>query len=288
MLVALAKAEGGVVTRDELIRLAWDGAHTTDEAVAAVIYELRKALGDDARSPRYLETIRGSGYRLLVPVEWLPGGMPPEGTASPPEPEESPGPGSPTAAPAEVRAVDPPRRGHRRGGLLLGAGILVLTAAATFFLGSSTSQGTGDAGGEIRSLAVLPVSAFGPPASELGMAAALTDMLIADLDRVCPVDVAPGLAVRGGPDEGASGRWRLDELSGELGVDAVVETFVLRSGDRLWISAQLVETGTGRLLWSGSYDREGPDDLALLREIALDVADEVSRLLEEPPDAGSP
>ena len=137
----------------------------------------------------------------------------------------------------------------------------------------------------IRSLAVLPVSTYGSGGSELDLADALTQMLTSDLAQACPLEVASGLSVR---QDGGS--WDLDRVESELGVDAVVEASVLRSADRYWISVQLVETGTGRLIWGASYDRQGVDSLRVLRDVALDVALQVSGKLppELPPFLDSP
>jgi TolB-like protein/DNA-binding winged helix-turn-helix (wHTH) protein len=65
LLVCLASQAGRVVTKREIIDTVWDGQVTTNDAVAAAIYSLRKALGDEARRPRYVETIPKRGYRVL-------------------------------------------------------------------------------------------------------------------------------------------------------------------------------------------------------------------------------
>ena len=65
LLVCLASHAGRVVTKREIIDSVWDGQVTTNDAVAAAIYSLRKALGDEARRPRYVETIPKRGYRVL-------------------------------------------------------------------------------------------------------------------------------------------------------------------------------------------------------------------------------
>jgi Tol biopolymer transport system component/DNA-binding winged helix-turn-helix (wHTH) protein len=65
LLVCLASRPGTVVSRDDLLATVWADVVTGDEAVTRAVSELRKALGDDARSPRYVETISKRGYRLL-------------------------------------------------------------------------------------------------------------------------------------------------------------------------------------------------------------------------------
>lgn len=67
-LAALIDASPGVLSADELIERAWRGAIVSDETVTQRIRLLRKALGDDGRNPRYIETLRNVGYRLIPPV----------------------------------------------------------------------------------------------------------------------------------------------------------------------------------------------------------------------------
>jgi DNA-binding winged helix-turn-helix (wHTH) protein/tetratricopeptide (TPR) repeat protein len=66
VLLALARTPGEVVTRDDLRREVWDGAAVSDDAVSVAVLRLRRALDDDSRAPRVLETVSGSGYRLAA------------------------------------------------------------------------------------------------------------------------------------------------------------------------------------------------------------------------------
>lgn len=68
LLTYLVAAEGRVVSRQELLDAVWSDVVVNDEAVSRAVSELRKALDDDTKEPRYVQTIRKSGYRLLVPV----------------------------------------------------------------------------------------------------------------------------------------------------------------------------------------------------------------------------
>lgn len=69
VLVFLIENRGRVVTKDELIKSVWNDTFVTDNALTRVIAQLRKALGDDAREPRFIETVHTQGYRFLAPVE---------------------------------------------------------------------------------------------------------------------------------------------------------------------------------------------------------------------------
>lgn len=65
VLVALEKAGGAVVSRRELMQQVWGDAEVTDDVLTQSVVELRRALGDNARQPRYIETIKRVGFRLI-------------------------------------------------------------------------------------------------------------------------------------------------------------------------------------------------------------------------------
>lgn len=90
VLRLLALTPGRTVTRDALIDGAWSRRMVNDEVLSRTIADLRQALGDDARQPRYLETIPKLGYRLIAAVEWL---------------DEATAPPAPASAAAEVPAA---------------------------------------------------------------------------------------------------------------------------------------------------------------------------------------
>lgn len=68
VLVHLAEHAGQPVSKEDLIQRVWQGRHVTDDVLTVTIYALRKALGDDARRPRYIETVSRRGYRLIAPL----------------------------------------------------------------------------------------------------------------------------------------------------------------------------------------------------------------------------
>lgn len=71
VLIALAKRDGDLVTRDELVDELWDGRPTSDEPINRCLSQLRGHLGDKSRPHEYVETLTRRGYRLLMPVELL-------------------------------------------------------------------------------------------------------------------------------------------------------------------------------------------------------------------------
>lgn len=72
LLIALAVLPGEVLTRDELLRSVWKGTFVQENSLSQAISRLRRALGDDAGDPRYIETISRSGYRLVAAVDRTP------------------------------------------------------------------------------------------------------------------------------------------------------------------------------------------------------------------------
>jgi tetratricopeptide (TPR) repeat protein len=110
VLVYLAERAGEVVAKEELVERAWEGRYVTDDVLTVTIYALRKALGDSARRPRYVETVSRRGYRWIAPVE----AAAPESLPVPP------------VAPAEALR---PRRSVGRGVAAAAVVVLALFAA---------------------------------------------------------------------------------------------------------------------------------------------------------------
>lgn len=71
VLAVLAEHRGELVTRDDLMARVWSGVFVTDDALNRAVRELRRLFGDDADTPRVIETIRKRGYRLIAPIEFI-------------------------------------------------------------------------------------------------------------------------------------------------------------------------------------------------------------------------
>jgi len=144
VLVLLARRSGRVVTREELRHALW-GEYTTvafDQGLNFCIRRIRLALGDDARSPRYLETLPRRGYRLLTEAR-LVGAGPETETAGPSPPH---GPADGPLATCDV-AFD---RDARTGGRPV-PGFRLAAAMALVVL---TGQAAGPAAAHNRATAV--------------------------------------------------------------------------------------------------------------------------------------
>jgi DNA-binding winged helix-turn-helix (wHTH) protein/tetratricopeptide (TPR) repeat protein len=89
VLLQLAEQKGRLLTKDALFTSVWDGTTVSETALTSVIKELRRALGDESRSPRYIESVYGRGYRLIPAVH--EGGSAARQDPAPPTPTD-PGP----------------------------------------------------------------------------------------------------------------------------------------------------------------------------------------------------
>jgi TolB-like protein/tetratricopeptide (TPR) repeat protein len=221
-------------------------------------------LGDSAENPRFIETLPKRGYRFIADVSVLDADRPKmaESVAGdPPAPE----PGH--TLQGTGLAVAPKRRlwltGRVTGAL---AFVLSLSILSVWLF---RSRGPAPAG--IRSLAVLPLENLSGDASQNYFADGMTDELITDLAQISALRVISRTSVMA--YKGA--RKPLPQIARELNVDAVVEGTVLRSGDQVRITAQLIEASTDKHLWSQSYEGELRDTLALQSRVASAIADQI-------------
>ncbi len=170
------------------------------------------------------------------------------------------------APPRFIATVQPARR--PRTGRWVSAGAVALVLAA---LGAWSLTGPAPDSTMIRSIAVLPLENLsGDPEQEyftLGM----TEALIGNLAKIASLSVISRTSVM----QYRGARKPLTEIARELGVDVVVEGSVLRAGDSVRISAQLIDARSDRHLWSESYERDVGDILALQGEVARAIADAI-------------
>src|SRR5262249_49342641 len=125
----------------------------------------------------------------------------------------------------------------------------------------------------IRSIAVLPLDNYSGDPNQEYFAEGMTDELTADLATISQLRViSRGSAMQfTGKDRPAT-----PEIGKRLNVDAVVEGSVSRSGDRVRITAQLIDARADRSLWAMSFERTSSDVLELQAELASAIAHEVN------------
>ena len=157
-------------------------------------------------------------------------------------------------------------------GLALAAGLLLLVVAA-FLLwrrGASTEAG---ASGAIRSIAVLPLDNYSGDSTQDYFAEGMTDELTGDLATISQLRVTS----RGSAMQfKGKNRPATPEIAQILDVDAIVEGSVTRSGDRVRITAQLIDARADRHLWSQTFERKSSDVLGLQAELASAIASAIN------------
>ena len=157
-------------------------------------------------------------------------------------------------------------------GLALAAGLLLLVVAAFLFWRRGASAGAGPSGA-IRSIAVLPLDNYSADSTQEYFAEGMTDELTGDLASISQLRVTSrGSAMQ------FKGRNRppTPEIAKALNVDAVVEGSVTRSGDRVRITAQLIDARADRHLWAQTFERKSSDVLALQAELASAIASAIN------------
>ena len=257
VLAMLIRHAGQVVTRQQLANEVWAAETFVDyeQGLNFAIRQIRTVLGDLADQPRFLETLPKRGYRFIAPLSDA-GAL-----------EEIAAPASEPAPPA-ARPGFPWR-------LAISCMALGVVAAA-LIVGLNWDHlrrrwRPGLSGHRIQSLAVLPLHNLSHDPEQEYFSDGMTDQLITDLAKFGELRVISHTSV-----ERYKGTLRpLPEIARELGVDAVVEGTVMRSGDRVRITAQLIDARSDTHLWAETYQRDMRDVLGLQNELARDIAEEV-------------
>jgi len=275
VLICLLESPGELVTREELHRKLWpaDTFVNFEHGLNAAVKRLRQALNDSADNPRFVETLPRRGYRFIAPIHGVDvSGDVPAVTAAPAV-TEVPG----TQDLTETKDHDPadlsektvvfadqrwPRAWKTSGVALLA----VLGVFAAWVLRPASHQPP-----VIRSLAVLPLENLSGDASQEYFSDGMTDELITELGQIGELRVISRTSVM--TYKGA--HKSLPQIARDLNVDSVVEGTVLRSGNQVRITAQLILAAADKHLWAQSYQGDLRDTLALQKQVARSIADAI-------------
>jgi TolB-like protein/DNA-binding winged helix-turn-helix (wHTH) protein/Flp pilus assembly protein TadD len=254
-LAILLQRPGDLVTREELRAQLWtaDTFVDFDHSLHNAIARIREVLGDSAEMPRYIETLPRRGYRFIAKVEEVGVRAPAISVQSKPVSEP----------PVRVARTKP--RAAMAFTLLTFAAI-----AVALWLVPTVSHRT-IASPPLRSIAVLPLANLSGDPSQEYFAAGMTDELITDLAKVSALRVTSRTSVMRYKDSKKS----LPEIARELNVDGIVEGSVMRSGNRVRITAQLIHAATDHHLWAETYERDLGDVLRLQSNVAQAIVQQV-------------
>jgi TolB-like protein/DNA-binding winged helix-turn-helix (wHTH) protein/Tfp pilus assembly protein PilF len=271
VLAMLLERAGQVVAREELQKKLWpaDTFVDFDHGLNKAVNKIRDALGDSAESPRFVETVARRGYRFIAEVKAAdePPVRSPE--LAPTQLTSPRSPASQTGDRAELVGTNAmPRRRLPTLAWKFSAFVL-LAVIATFAAWKIHSRNR--PASAIHSLAVLPLESLSNDASQDYFADGMTDELISDLGQIRALRVISRTSVMAYKHA----RKPLPQIARELNVDAIVEGTVLRSGDQVRITAQLIDAAADKHLWSQSYEGELKDTLALQNQVARAIADQI-------------
>lgn len=261
LLAILLERPGELVTREELKKRLWS-ANTFvdfDHSLNKAVNRLREALQDSADQPRYVQTIARRGYRLIVPVELAEVTSSVIATAA-----------SASAAEETSFSVGQLPSKPRPWGITVIAlsAVIVLVALITLrdYVVRTSKIVTG-----IKSLAVLPLENLSHDPSQDYFSDGMTDAMITDLGKIGSLRVISRTSVM----QYKSVHKPLRQIARELSVDAIIEGTVLRSGDRVRITAQLIDARADKHLWAQSYEGDIHETLSLQSEVAADIASQI-------------
>jgi TolB-like protein/DNA-binding winged helix-turn-helix (wHTH) protein/Tfp pilus assembly protein PilF len=258
LLILLAENQGHLVKREEIIEKIWgkDFFFDAENGINNAIRKIRSALNDDPEQPRFVETSVGKGYKFITPVQRV-------------------------LEPASSLATEPlirqgPAAFRWRRAWVLALGLAVFIAAAfAFNLAGIRSRVFARSVPPIRSIAVLPLQNLSGDAAQEYFVDGMTDALITELAQFSSLRVISRTSAM----HYKGSHQALPEIARELNVDAVVEGSVIRSGNRVRITAQLLEARSDRHLWAKAYDQDIREIMSLQHDVANNIVHEIQAKL---------
>jgi TolB-like protein/DNA-binding winged helix-turn-helix (wHTH) protein len=248
-----------LITKDELLNAIWGDTAVTESSLTRCISLLRSVLGDDIRSPRYIETVPTVGYRFVAPVEERVESS--ERATVPVFPGESEGSG--TAVRTAVHGQRTRTFSRRWIWMSATALVLILIAgvAASVFLHRPPTP-------RIHSVAVLPLQNLSPDPNTEYFADGMTEALSSELSAIPELQVVSDSSLTQVKDSPES----LTEIARKLGVDAVIEGSVLRSKDKVSIDVRLFDARLNHQVWAARFEDALANVTALQKHIATEIA----------------
>lgn len=244
VLVCLAGHAGEVLPKQIIIQNVWSNAFVTDEVLTNAISTLRKTFKDDAKNPKYIQTLPKRGYRLIAPVNY-----PADHSGS-----EDGGLSDGRGLSAGWRIL-----------VWLGAGGVVAVLVA---LGLVNHFGGGGSEAPIDSIAVLPFECTLEDAETASLATGIPEFISSSLLSLDGLRVKSPTVLKRYVGEDIDPR----TVSEEQSVRAVLTGRVHRRGKTLTVRVELIDGEENNLLWSQGYRRPSSDVFEIEEDIARNVA----------------
>lgn len=258
-LLLLVQHSGHVLSKDELMKSLWPGTFVEENNLTQHISQLRRALGEGSSGHSYIETVPRLGYRFVMPVDQVSGAGAQEWllrrrtrtqiVLHEHVEEESGGPGvlDDRVATVGTRRAWAPPASFRKWIL---AGTVAAAALAGIFLVAWRPGRPVFSSNQVRTLAVLPFRDLKPDAGTQFLSYSLADAIIHRLGYVSELTVRPSSYVAKYHDGQADPR----AVAQELRVQAILTGNYIREGNRLRVSAELIDMARGEVLWRDTLD----------------------------------
>ena len=259
-LFVLVEKAGHIVEKEELLEKVWPGVFVEEGNLARHIFNLRQVLGDRPDGRKYIETIPRRGYRFVAAVQEDPE------PAAPPLAAQR----ASDQAPSMVPVVPV---GQKRS-LWVWPLALLVPLAVTTVLVSQHFWPPRNASPQRAMLAVLPFVNLSGDAHEDYFADGLTEEMIAQLGQLQPAKL--GVIARTSTVRYKDTKESAAQIARELGVGYLLEGSVRRGGERVRVTAQLIQATQQTHLWAETYERPLTDVLRIQREIAEKITHSLS------------
>jgi TolB-like protein/DNA-binding winged helix-turn-helix (wHTH) protein len=251
ILEMLVIKPGELVTREELIARLWPrGVVDFEAGLNTAMRKLRAALGDEADSPKYIETVPRQGYRFIATLD--------------PPPVAAPAASQPATVPVPLRATAHRARRFRS---LVGIIALVIVATAASIYLIRTLREPDSAG--LKRVAVMPFENLSPDPANAYFADGIHEEVVTALASGAPeLEVVSRITMMSYRGQTKPVR----ELARELAVTHLLAGTVRREARQVRVTLQLIDARTDRELWTRSFDRELDRVIQLQSDLAREVA----------------
>ena len=272
LLILLAQKPGELVTREEIAEKFW-GKNVfveADHGINNMVRKLRVALRDDTDNPRFLETVVGKGYRLVGPIEVI--ARPQAQAESLPAAQAAPVEASQAQRPQLTGPVTPVPAAKKSNAwkIVATAALLVALVVGWQFL-MHRSQAAYAGRARFHTLVVLPFENLSAEPGQDYFADGVTDELTTELAKDGSFQVISRTSAR----QYHSVHQPLAQIAKDLGADVVVEGSVVRSGNRVRVTAQLIEAATDHHLWAETYERDLGELISIQDSVAAQIAQRI-------------
>jgi TolB-like protein/DNA-binding winged helix-turn-helix (wHTH) protein/Flp pilus assembly protein TadD len=264
VLSLLAENAGQLVTREEIQQQVWgtDTFVDFDKGLNFCIKQIREALGDNAQSPQYIETLPRRGYRFIAPVENIATIVIPSHESAEPQKLQST-----HSAPSAAAAPGKPLRIFQWR--TLGVALLLLLPLVVYFFWQRFASQARPPAKKIM-LAVLPFENLNGDTAEDYFSDGLTEEMITQIGGLRPERLS--VIARTTSLTYKNAKKDIRQIGRELGVSYVLEGSVRREADRVRITVQLIQVSDQTHLWAETYERNERDMLQLQSDVANRVA----------------